>query len=221
MTISLPPTAPSRQDPATFSDRADAFASWLVGAVPQFNALAVGSIDAGNFQSITVAGQITGTAVTQSPTDTTAGRLILTQHGFTRGNLIGTVSQSGGVPTGAVIERGSNSNGKFVRFADGTQIMWININVGDVTKNGSGTFADPYHSDVVDWNFPAAQVLHADDMSFSVQSTAPTNVPARMWAFGIGRLQSSSVTSLGVVRIGDDVDDRDWQVVAAVHTRWF
>ncbi|MCG7624395.1 hypothetical protein [Epibacterium sp. Ofav1-8] len=37
-------------------------------------------------------------------------------------NLLGTVSQSGGTPTGAVIERGSNANGEYVRFADGTQI---------------------------------------------------------------------------------------------------
>lgn len=36
--------------------------------------------------------------------------------------LVGTVSQSGGVPTGAVVERGSNANGQYVRFADGTQI---------------------------------------------------------------------------------------------------
>lgn len=36
--------------------------------------------------------------------------------------LLGTVSQSGGVPTGAIIERGSNANGEYVRFADGTQI---------------------------------------------------------------------------------------------------
>ena len=38
------------------------------------------------------------------------------------GNLLGTVSQSGGVPTGSIIERGSNANGEYVRFADGTQI---------------------------------------------------------------------------------------------------
>lgn len=38
------------------------------------------------------------------------------------GNLLGTVSQSSGVPTGSVIERGSNANGEYVRFADGTQI---------------------------------------------------------------------------------------------------
>lgn len=37
-------------------------------------------------------------------------------------NIVGTVSQSAGIPTGAVIQRGSNSNGKYVRFADGSQI---------------------------------------------------------------------------------------------------
>ena len=37
-------------------------------------------------------------------------------------NIVSTVSQSGGVPTGGVIERGSNGNGDYVRFADGTQI---------------------------------------------------------------------------------------------------
>lgn len=31
--------------------------------------------------------------------------------------IAGTVSQSGGVPTGAIIERGSNANGEYVRYA--------------------------------------------------------------------------------------------------------
>ncbi|MFN7225331.1 MAG: DUF2793 domain-containing protein [Paracoccaceae bacterium] len=39
-----------------------------------------------------------------------------------RATLLGPVSQSAGVPTGAVIERGSNANGDYTRFADGTQI---------------------------------------------------------------------------------------------------
>lgn len=43
---------------------------------------------------------------------------------FRRGNILGTVSQSAGVPTGSIIERGSNANGEYVRFADGTQICW-------------------------------------------------------------------------------------------------
>ena len=40
---------------------------------------------------------------------------------YRRSNILGTVSQSGGVPTGAIIERGSNANGQYVRYADGTQ----------------------------------------------------------------------------------------------------
>jgi len=36
--------------------------------------------------------------------------------------LVGTVSESSGTPTGAIIERGSNANGEFVKYADGTMI---------------------------------------------------------------------------------------------------
>jgi len=59
------------------------------------------------------------------------------------GNVIGTVSQSGGVPTGAIIERGSNANGEYVRLADGTQIATNSNNsittspatfIGTITK---------------------------------------------------------------------------------------
>lgn len=41
---------------------------------------------------------------------------------FTTQNAVGTVAQSSGVITGAIIERGSNSNGEYTRWADGTQI---------------------------------------------------------------------------------------------------
>lgn len=40
---------------------------------------------------------------------------------YRRANILGTVSQLNGVPTGAIIERGSNANGEYVRYADGTQ----------------------------------------------------------------------------------------------------
>ena len=46
----------------------------------------------------------------------------LIKQSWHTGNILGTVSQSGGIPTGAIIERGSNANGEYVRFADGTQI---------------------------------------------------------------------------------------------------
>lgn len=41
---------------------------------------------------------------------------------YKMGNILGTVSQLEGVPTGAIIERGSNANGEYVKFADGTLI---------------------------------------------------------------------------------------------------
>jgi len=40
----------------------------------------------------------------------------------TSDRLLGSTSQSGGVPTGAIIERGSNASGEYMRLADGTQI---------------------------------------------------------------------------------------------------
>uniref|UniRef100_UPI0018C25CE6 phage tail protein n=1 Tax=Pseudomonas putida TaxID=303 RepID=UPI0018C25CE6 len=37
-------------------------------------------------------------------------------------DIVGAVSQSGGVPTGAIIERGSNANGDYTKYADGSMI---------------------------------------------------------------------------------------------------
>lgn len=66
--------------------------------------------------------------------------------------IVGTVSQSGGVPTGAIVERGSNANGNYVRFADGTQVCWGNISAtvaissayqGGFRSGGMGSFGFP------------------------------------------------------------------------------
>ena len=51
---------------------------------------------------------------------------------FDHANIVGTVSQTSGTPTGAVIERGSNANGEYIRFADGTQ-MCTNSNAAITT----------------------------------------------------------------------------------------
>ncbi len=51
---------------------------------------------------------------------------------YTQASILGPVYQSGGVPTGAIIERGSNANGQFVKYADGTLICWQKTNGGGV-----------------------------------------------------------------------------------------
>ena len=58
--------------------------------------------------------------------------------GLVRAMAVGTVSQSGGVPTGAIIEKGSNANGRYVRFADGTQMCLRDVALG-TTSNATGS----------------------------------------------------------------------------------
>ena len=50
------------------------------------------------------------------------------------GNLVGTVSQSGGEVDGAVFERDSNDDGEYVRFAEGTQICWRDATTPESTE---------------------------------------------------------------------------------------
>lgn len=45
---------------------------------------------------------------------------------YKKSNIIGTVSQLNGVPTGAIMERGINSAGTYLKYADGTMICYAN-----------------------------------------------------------------------------------------------
>ncbi len=62
---------------------------------------------------------------------------------YNQNNILGTVSQSGGVPTGAIIERGSNANGEYVKFADGTLILYFPRQTAAVTTPQGGGFTSP------------------------------------------------------------------------------
>jgi len=73
-------------------------------------------------------------------------------HAAIRGLAVGTVSQSGGVPTGAIIESGSNANGEYVRFADGTQICTSPLLTGGNVDIAYGPIAS---TGEITWTFPA------------------------------------------------------------------
>ncbi|MBK5400520.1 hypothetical protein JFU47_28010 [Pseudomonas sp. TH39(2020)] len=47
--------------------------------------------------------------------------------------MVGTVSQSGGSPTGAIIERGSNAAGEFTKYADGTIVLSGRMSLAGLT----------------------------------------------------------------------------------------
>ena len=100
-----------------------------------------------------------------NPTD---GLLIDGTRAYRRGNVVGAVSQSGGVPTGAVIERGSNSSGEYVRFADGTQIC--TRDVADGAMSSTSDLNGAFRSDTILYAFPAAFV---DSPACSMSMRAP------------------------------------------------
>jgi len=66
------------------------------------------------------ASHFSGQGIQSTAMDVTPGRLMRADFGYCPGNVVGTTSELAGVPTGAVIEKGTNSDGDFVKFADGT-----------------------------------------------------------------------------------------------------
>ncbi len=70
---------------------------------------------------------------------------------FNTANILGTVSQSSGVPTGAIIERGSNANGEYTRWADGTQICWLVVEETLAVIDAYGASRYGWRG----WTFPA------------------------------------------------------------------
>jgi hypothetical protein len=68
-------------------------------------------------------------------------------------NILGTVSQSGGVPTGALFEWGGNANGEYIRLANGTQICISNVFTADATTPVGALYKWASNQT---WAFPAA-----------------------------------------------------------------
>lgn len=71
---------------------------------------------------------------------------------YTQDAIVGAVSQSGGVPTGAIIERGSNVNGEYVRFADGTMICTSFLLSGGSVNQIIGYV---FRTNEIVWTFPS------------------------------------------------------------------
>lgn len=93
-------------------------------------------------------------------------------------DIVGTVAQSGGTPTGSIVEAGSNANGNYLRTADGTQICWTEI---DDTANAwntsvTGGFVGAGGA----WVYPAAFAGGVTGMRFFgsnvINSAAPNGV---------------------------------------------
>lgn len=138
-------------------------------------------------------GIASGAAVQGTPTDTGAGKLARADYAYGPGNLLGTVSESGGTPTGAVLESGSNANGSYLRLACGTQLCWQQMG-----SSASGQ---------TDWTYPAGfaapPVVQATSQGQGAQvvsTDTPTTTEAgfSVWTLsGVRQAETVSLLAIG------------------------
>jgi len=127
---------------------------------------------------------------------------------YGQSNLLGTVSQSGGVPTGAVIERGSNANGEYVKVADGT--MFCQHFVASALSSNVAT-GNIFTSADYTWTFPAPFITSTDAY---VACTPLTS--ANVW--GKGR---TTATTTGVARLYSSASTGAVSISLYASGRWF
>ena len=121
--------------------------------------------------NIAIKGATTGTGVftLESPATNTDRTLVLPDEAgtvltsvtgggvYSKSNILGTVSQSGGVPTGAIIEQGSNANGSFTRYADGTLLCSHLLSVGNSAVS-AGAYLPASGTNGLEWSLPSSSV---------------------------------------------------------------
>jgi hypothetical protein len=129
---------------------------------------------------------------------------------YSKANILGTVSQSSGVPTGAIIETGSNANGSYTKYADGTLICSAIINSGSLTIANS--FLGGFRSDAQAWTFP---------VSFVGGSPAVSIVPTGISAFGVSLSSVTTSTSGFVYTAVTSQSSATRQAGAIAIGRWF
>ncbi len=110
-----------------------------------------------------------------------------------RALFVGTVSQVGGNPTGAVIETGANANGNYTKFADGTLIC-KGISAGTLDANSASASTNNMHySNFTHLTFPVAfaqipkvipsTVHNADDAwAGAAHNLTTADFDARIWS---------------------------------------
>lgn len=103
----------------------------------------------------TIAGYLDGRRASRSgsPADIGgAGKYTQWYEIYAQNSILGQVSQLAGVPTGAIIERGSNANGEYVKWADGTMVCYRRANIQAYCTNPYGA---GLYTGTITWTFPA------------------------------------------------------------------
>lgn len=136
-------------------------------------------------------GTVSGAAVQSAATDTGAGKLARADYAYGPGNLLGGVAQAGGIPTGAVLERGDNANGSYLRLADGTQICWA-----QKTSSATGQTLWTYPAGFVGGSAPVVQATAQVQTAHFASTGAPSAMGVNFSVWGLSAARVAYATGL-------------------------
>ncbi|MGV1943517.1 hypothetical protein ACQZ5D_23820 [Agrobacterium sp. 22-211-1] len=129
---------------------------------------------------------------------------------YAKDNILGTVSQSSGVPTGAILETGVNANGIYSRFANGIQVCFqqLELSYFDVTDMSGN------------WTYPAA---FSEFPIISFAETQFWNNAVRSYAMRtrLANRGSSGTTIVSGNPTSSNVPGDKYYVHIGAHGRWF
>ncbi|MBT2772920.1 hypothetical protein J7J47_11870 [Halomonas sp. ISL-60] len=131
---------------------------------------------------------------------------------YTTGNLLGPVSQSGGVPTGSVIERGSNSDGEYVKFADGTMICTLHSSLGRTINIDTQISGDFYRSGATGntWTYPR---------QFVSEPICYAQIRTSIDQFGVTKIANASDCLIGGISLAGSRTNQTY--TASAIGRWY
>lgn len=109
---------------------------------------------------------------------------------YAKSSILGPVSESNGAPTGAIIERGGNANGEYVKYADGTAICWVSKNLensfstmafGSLFRSGTNVlnlpiaFVDTNYSASIRWGLTQEVIDTVENVGVRTTSSIGLN----------------------------------------------
>ena len=104
-----------------------------------------------------------------------------------------------------VVESGSNADGEWPRWADGTQIC-THVFTGAVNDFGAGTLLDMYRSYSLNWTFPVAFIA-TPVMSSSVVTPLPVDGTDAFVVSNAGRVITATSASVIQMFRGTNIGD--------------
>lgn len=138
------------------SASADAAAASAAAAAESEHNVSHKANSGANSDITSLSGLTTPLSVSQggSGANTKAGaRAALDLKSAALADILGTVSQTGGAPTGAILEEGSNANGEYIKYASGAMICRVAMLVTNQAIDSS--YAGGVYQGSRTWNFPA------------------------------------------------------------------